>query len=112
MERRMSFTQQIISGVVQELLYRAIALNEEQWFSLEKTDLWTRMSLRPDPETINELLFAACLRSEPNHRIVKFLLRQGADPIEVSYATLVTQNVKTLDYALRRLKRDSRHSRG
>ena len=28
MEGRMSFTQQIISGVVHELLYRAIALDE------------------------------------------------------------------------------------
>lgn len=108
----MSFTQQIINGVVHELLYRAIALDEEEWFSIDKTDLWTKPQTRPDNETIDDLLFAACLKREPNHRIVKFLLRQGADPMQIRYACLITTNFQIFEYGQKRLKRDSRHSRG
>lgn len=100
------------AGIVHELLYRAIANDEPKWFSLDETDIWVCPALRPHKTTINDLLFAACLRSRPNHHIVKFLLRQGGDPDEIRYATLITQNVKTLEYAQKRLKRDSRHSRG
>ncbi len=108
----MSFTQQIISGVVHELLYRAIASDEEKWFSMEHTDLWSRAETCPDQATVNDLLFAACLKREPNHRIIKFLLRRGGDLMEIRYAVVITQNLKTLEYAQKRLKRDSRHSRG
>lgn len=107
----MSFTQQIINGVVHELLYRAIALDEEEWFSVDKTDIWARPQTRPESAVIDDLLFAACLKREPNHRIIKFLLKQGADPDEIRYACLITENLKTLHYGQRRLKRDSRHSR-
>lgn len=104
--------QSVLSGIVSELLHRAIHLDEEHWFSLDETELWVNPTLRPDQETINELLFVTCLRTKPNHRIVKFLLRQAADPTEIRYAVLITRNVKTLEYATKRLKRDSRHSRG
>lgn len=94
------------SEAIAELLYRAVIENDEFWFEPGR-DIWSSRLLRArvDRDTLDDLLFVACLRRPVNRKIVKFLLHHGADIAEVRYASLISNDWETLRYAVRKVRR-------